>query len=170
MLSIGVFTYSIKPRGSVVHAVALTEALVAAGHDATLYALGKPGARLYRPLACPVVLLPAGAAPADPDALIQQRIGEFVDGCARLARRHDVVHAQDCLAANALLALRDRGVGSGSIVRTVHHVERFESPYLARLPAPVDRRGRRALQREPRHLGRRARRVRAPVAPRPQRR
>jgi glycosyltransferase-like protein len=130
MLSVGVFTYSTKPRGSVVHAMALTEALVAAGHDATLYALCKPGAQLHRPLACPLVLLPATAAPADPDALIQQRIGEFVDGCERLARRHDVVHAQDCLAANALLALRGRGTGSGSIVRTVHHVERFESPYL----------------------------------------
>jgi glycosyltransferase-like protein len=129
MLSVGIFTFSTKPRGSVVHAVSLAEALVAAGHDATLYALCKPGASMYRTPACPVELIPAGPAAADVDALIRQRIGEFVAGVRRLARPHDIVHAQDCLAANALLALHSSGIGT--IVRTVHHVERFDSPYLA---------------------------------------
>src|SRR5258708_34408688 len=126
MLSVGVYTYSTRPRGSVVHAMSLAEALVAAGHDATLYALCKPGASLYRPLACPVELIPAAAAPADPDALIRQRIEELVCGLRRLARRHDIFHAQDCLAANALLAARSGA--SAPVVRTVHHVERFDSP------------------------------------------
>jgi glycosyltransferase-like protein len=129
MLSVGIYTYSTKPRGSVVHAMCLAEALVAAGHDATLYALGKPGADVYRALACPVELIPAAAAPADADALIRQRIEEFAAGFRRSARRHDIFHAQDCLAANALLAVRSPGMGP--IVRTVHHVEHFESPYLA---------------------------------------
>ena len=128
MLSVGVYTYSTRPRGSVVHAMSLAEALVASGHDATLYALCKPGGSFYRPLACPVELIPAAAAPADPDALIRQRIEEFVRGLGRLGRRHDIFHAQDCLAANALLAARS--AGSAPVVRTVHHVERFDSPYL----------------------------------------
>jgi glycosyltransferase-like protein len=129
MLSIGIYTYSTRPRGSVVHAVSLAEALIGAGHDATLYALAKPGGRLYRSLACPVELIPAAAAPPEPDALIRQRIDEFVSGIRRAARRHDIFHAQDCLAANALLAVRSPAMGA--VVRTVHHVEQFDSPYLA---------------------------------------
>ncbi len=129
MLSVGIYTYSTKPRGSVVHAINLAEALVAAGHDATLYALGKPGASLYRQPACAVELIPAAAAPADADALIRQRIEELTRGFRSVPMRHDIFHAQDCLAANALLAFRP--TGSGPIVRTVHHVEAFESPYLA---------------------------------------
>jgi glycosyltransferase-like protein len=128
MLSVGVFTYSTKPRGSVVHAVNLAEALVHAGHDATLYALAKPGATLYRPLACPVTLIPAGAAPTNADALIRQRIDEFTSGFRELKMRHDIFHAQDCLAANALLEARTAGIGP--VVRTVHHVEHFPSAYL----------------------------------------
>lgn len=128
MLSIGIYTYSTKPRGSVVHAMSLAEALVAGGHDATLYSLAKPGASLHRTPACPVELIAAAAAPDDPDALIRQRIDELARGIRRIGRRHDAFHAQDCLTANALLAARPQ-VG-GPVVRTVHHVERFESPYL----------------------------------------
>jgi hypothetical protein len=51
-LSIGIFTYSVRPRGSVVHAAALAEALADRGHEVTLYALRKPGDNFYRPLRC----------------------------------------------------------------------------------------------------------------------
>jgi glycosyltransferase-like protein len=132
MLSVGVFTYSTKPRGSVVHAMNLAEALVAAGHDATLYALSKPGARLHRTPACPVELIPAQSAPTEADVLIRQRIAEFAAGFERLDKRHDIFHAQDCLATNALLLWRSwRSSGIGPVARTVHHVERFDSSYLA---------------------------------------
>jgi glycosyltransferase-like protein len=127
MTSIGLFTYSTRPRGSVVHAVCLGEALTRAGHQVTLYALGKSGATFYRPAACPVVLFPAGEAPADAESLVRQRIGELRSGFASRAMRHDVFHAQDCLAASALLEAR---LG-GPLVRTVHHVDRFDNPYLA---------------------------------------
>jgi len=43
MLSIGIFTYSSKPRGSVVHAAHLAEALQRRGADVTLYALSNRG-------------------------------------------------------------------------------------------------------------------------------
>jgi glycosyltransferase-like protein len=75
-----------------------------------------------------VELIAAGTAPVDADALIRQRIDELSRGFRSLPMRHDVFHAQDCLAANALLAFRPAGLGP--IVRTVHHVEAFESPYL----------------------------------------
>ena len=41
----------------------------------------------------------------------------------------DIVHAQDCISANAALDLRDEGVIE-HVVRTVHHVDEFISPSL----------------------------------------
>jgi len=127
--SIGLFTYSTKPRGSVVHACYLADALTARGHDVTLYALSKAGDRLYREVSCPVVYLPAAPAPTQPDALIAQRIQEVTDGVQRLRPRRHVYHAEDCLVASGLLAL-DGAYGLSPVVRTLHHWEHFESAYL----------------------------------------
>jgi glycosyltransferase-like protein len=129
MTSIALFTYSVKPRGSVVHAACLAEALVAEGAEVTLYALAKPGDRFFRPLRCPLVTFDAAPAPADPGRLIEQRIAELHAGLRGLSAQHDVYHAEDCLTASALLSV---GLSRYSpVVRTVHHVERFENPYLA---------------------------------------
>lgn len=129
MRSIGIFTYSTKPRGSVVHAACLAEALQRQGVQVTLYALSKDGDDFFRPLSCKLQLIPAQPAGSDVDALIRQRIAEFRVGIRTLAVRHDICHAEDCLAANALVAARAELQGA-KLVRTVHHVERFESPYL----------------------------------------
>jgi glycosyltransferase-like protein len=129
MTSIGLFTYSTKPRGSVVHATYLAEALTARGHDVTLYALSKQGDRLYRELGCAVVYLRAEPAPLEADALIAQRIREVAGGVSCVVPRHDVYHAEDCLVASGLLATK-HGLGGAPIVRTLHHLEHFESPYL----------------------------------------
>lgn len=127
MTSIGLFTYSTKPRGSVVHACCLAEALTARGHDVTLYALSKAGDRLFRELSCPVHYLRAEVAPPDAEALIAQRIREVVEGVGELSPRHDIYHAEDCLVASGLLSVKKR---LGPIVRTLHHYEHFESRYL----------------------------------------
>ena len=129
MLSIGIFTYSSKPRGSVVHAACLAEALQRRGADVTLYALSKPGDDFYRGLSCKIRLIPAEAAPSGMDALIAQRVTEFQRGIRSLSVRHRICHAEDCLAANALV-LSKVELGAARVVRTVHHVERFESAYL----------------------------------------
>ena len=129
MLSVGIFTYSTKPRGSVVHAACLAEALQRKGAQVTLYALSKAGDGFYRPLSCALRLIPAEPAPVEVDALIRQRIAEFCTGIAELRVRHAICHAEDCLAANALVAAKSV-LGAAAIVRTVHHVEHFESPYL----------------------------------------
>ncbi len=128
-LSVGIFTYSSRPRGSVVHAACLAEALSALGHDVTLYALCKHGDGFFRRVRCALRLLPAAPAESSTDDLIRQRIAEFHAGLAALSPRHDIWHAEDCLAANALLASAN-GERPFPIVRTVHHVERFDSPYL----------------------------------------
>jgi len=129
MLSIGIFTYSTKPRGSVVHAAGLAEALQRRGAEVTLYALSKALDGFYRSLSCGLRLLPAEPAPTEVDALIRQRIAEFRAGLSVLRPRHDICHAEDCLAANALAAAKAELSGA-AVVRTVHHVEHFESPYL----------------------------------------
>jgi len=129
MLSVGIFTYSTKPRGSVVHAACLAEALQRSGARVALYALSKAGDHFFRPVSCELRLIPAEPAPAEVDALIRQRIAEFRTGIRGIDVRHEICQAEDCLAANALVAARDELHGA-KLVRTVHHVEHFDSPYL----------------------------------------
>jgi glycosyltransferase-like protein len=132
-LSIGLYTYSTQPRGSVVHCAALADALCARGHSVTVYALAKPGAEsFFRALDAQLVLIACESKPATMEALIEQRIREFARCVRELMPEHDVHHAQDCLAANALLRSRPR---QGAVVRTVHHVEQFESPSLTQCQA-----------------------------------
>lgn len=133
MLNIALLTYSTQPRGSVVHTWELAEALTHLGQSVRIYALDKTGAGCDRPLASDLRLIPARPAPADIDQLIQQRIQEFVAFIAAdIAAENDpadIYHAQDCIGANALIHLRDRGL-IPHVIRTVHHVEAYQSPYL----------------------------------------
>ena len=128
--SVGLFTYSTVPRGSVVHTAHLADGLVEAGWDVTLYALDKDGRGFFRPTRARQCLVPAGPAPgADTAALVAQRTEELADYLLRARPLHDLFHAQDCLSASGLLAVRARGLPV-RIVRTVHHVERFVDPDL----------------------------------------
>jgi glycosyltransferase-like protein len=130
-LRIAMLTYSVKPRGGVVHAIAVAEALSLRGHEVELFAVGQPGERFFRPPAVPCTVI----VHTPPDAPFDERIGALIAGYARglrepLARgRFDVVHAQDCISANAALLLRDDGVVA-RVLRTVHHVDSFVSPSL----------------------------------------
>ena len=56
--SVGLFTYSTLPRGSVVHTAQLADALVDAGWDVTVYALDKDGRGFFRPLRARLRLVP----------------------------------------------------------------------------------------------------------------
>ena len=128
-MKIALLTYSTKPRGSVVHTWELAEALTALGHAVCIYALDKDDSGCDHTLSCPIRLIPAQPAPTEIDALIQQRIQEFVDFLTSEAETFDIHHAQDCIGANALIHLRQAGRLS-AVVRTVHHVEDYASPYL----------------------------------------
>lgn len=128
-LCIALFTYSTKPRGSVVHTLELAEALTSLGHNVCVYALSKDGSGFDRPLSCRTYLIPTQPAPADMDALIRQRIQEFVAYLIQHPPNCDIYHAQDCLSANALASLRQQNSIS-HFVRTVHHVEEYSSIYL----------------------------------------
>ena len=131
-MKIAMLTYSVKPRGGVVHAVEVSEALARRGHDVELMALGRPGED--------AVPRDAGAGADRPPhaggrpvrrAASRRMIEAYSEGLRPLlgGGRFDIVHAQDCLSANAALALRDEGAIE-HVIRTVHHVDDFTSPSL----------------------------------------
>ncbi|MBE9077304.1 MSMEG_0565 family glycosyltransferase [Romeria aff. gracilis LEGE 07310] len=128
-LKIALLTYATKPRGSVIHTLELAEALHRLGHQPCVFALDKTGQGFGRSLLSKVALVPASPCDQGIEALIQQRIGEFVRYFQQHRDRYDIYHAQDCLSANALAQLRDQGQ-LPHFVRTVHHIEAFQSPYL----------------------------------------
>ncbi len=123
-------TYSTKPRGGVVHALSLAEALGDRGHDVELWALSADGARFFRRPRVPAHLVPVERRPdEDVEARILRYAETLADGL-RAAGPADVHHAEDCLSARALLALRDEG-RIPAVVRTVHHIDDFASDVLA---------------------------------------
>jgi len=128
-LRIALLTYATKPRGSVVHTIELANALTELGHTVGVFALDKDGKGFERSPRCTTHLIPTTPAPHEMDALIQQRIQEFITGLNAISTSYDIYHAQDCISANALLQWRgDRE--NIPIIRTVHHVDDYESPYL----------------------------------------
>ena len=120
-------TYSVKPRGGVVHALEVAEALARRGHEAHLFALARADEELFRPADVRLVRYEPIDAPFD--ERIQWMIEAYAGGLRTLLRGYDIVHAQDCLSANAALTLRDDGV-IDHLIRTVHHVDDFTSPSL----------------------------------------
>ncbi|ELS03927.1 glycosyltransferase, MSMEG_0565 family [Xenococcus sp. PCC 7305] len=128
-LRIALFTYSTKPRGGVIHTLELAEALQEAGQEVCIYALDKDNIGFHRPLKCPSKLVPTQPAADSIDKLIEQRIAEFIDYLSNETDKYDIYHSQDCISANALKVLRDQQM-IPSFLRTVHHIDDFNSPYL----------------------------------------
>jgi glycosyltransferase-like protein len=129
-LRIAMLTYSARARGGPVHALEVAEALERRGHEVELVALGRPGDGFFRHPHVPARIIRHQPPDLPFDERVQAMIAAYRDGLAEsLADRFDVVHAQDCLSANAALDLRDIGVVP-HVIRTVHHVDAFRSPSL----------------------------------------
>ncbi|GHE07132.1 MSMEG_0565 family glycosyltransferase [Klenkia taihuensis] len=122
-MRIALLTYSTKPRGGVVHTLALAEAMARAGHVVHVWSLGRGGdAAFFRPVdpAVELRLVPFPDVPGeDVGARILRSIA--VLAAAFEDADYDVVHAQDCISANAV----------PDCVRTVHHLDTFTTPELA---------------------------------------
>jgi glycosyltransferase-like protein len=129
-LRIALLTHSTNPRGGVVHAIELGDALRAMGQDVSLVA-PDPGARgLFRATRCRYEAVPAVPCDGGLVALVRQRIGEYVAWFEDPETpRYDIYHAQDSISANALAVLVRRGLIPG-FVRTVHHLDHFDEPEL----------------------------------------
>src|SRR5436305_901220 len=125
-MKIALLTHSVNPRGGVVHAMELGQALQSRGHAVTLLAPAAPGQRLFRDTPCRVELADAPPASADLADTVRSRIVALRDHLAALLRNEsfDVLHAHEGIGGNALADLRASG-RIGGHVRTVHHLDRF---------------------------------------------
>lgn len=123
-MRIALLTYSTKPRGGVVHTLALAEAMARAGHEVHVWSLGRGGdAAFFRPLDPAVVprLIPFPDVPGEDVGARILRSIQVLAAAFDDDADWDVVHAQDCISANAV----------PDCVRTVHHLDRFTTPELA---------------------------------------
>ena len=134
-LRIAMLAHSTNPRGGVVHAMQLSEALVALGHEVVLHAPDVTAAGFFRAPKCETRTFPVAPAPADVFAMVERRIADYVAHFSQhQARGFDLYHAHDGISGNALVTLKDRGLIPG-FVRTVHHIDDFADLRLAQLQA-----------------------------------
>jgi glycosyltransferase-like protein len=152
---VALLTYSVKPRGGVVHTLALAEALHGDGYPVRVFALGDPGAGFYRTVRAPVTIVPAPPALPTLEERVFASVDALTGALAGQAAAYPVMHAQDCISARAACAVRDANTAGGPVVmrdantaggpvvmrdantaggpvviRTVHHVDDFTSPSL----------------------------------------
>lgn len=125
-LRIALLTYSTRPRGGVVHTLALAEALAKLGEDVHVWTLGRGGdTTFFRPVdpAVTVHAVPFHAGEDEPvGARILRSIDVLREAFEPTRTGYDIVHAQDCISANAALPC----------LRTIHHLDNFTTPELAR--------------------------------------
>lgn len=132
-LRIAMLSHSTNPRGGVVHAMQLSEALAALGHEVVLHAPDAKGSGFFRTPACGAMCIPVGPAPGDMTRMVEQRIAEYVGHFEdRSVRDFDIFHAHDGISGNALATLKERGL-IPAFARTVHHIDQFADPRLMEL-------------------------------------
>ena len=128
---VGLVTYSVKPRGGVVHTLALAEVLHAAGYPVRVIALGDPAAGFFRPVAVPFTIIEAPASLPTLEERVFANVDALTAGLGDLAADFPILHTQDCISARAAARVRDAAAGPPPVVvRTVHHVDDFTSPSL----------------------------------------
>jgi glycosyltransferase-like protein len=132
-LRIAILAHSTNPRGGVVHALELGDALCRLGHRATVHAPDAGGCGFFRNALARTVCVAASPAGRCVAAMVETRIADYLHHFERAEHRSfDVWHAQDGISANALATLRERGLIAG-FARTVHHVDDFADSRIAAL-------------------------------------
>lgn len=122
-MRVALLTYSTKPRGGVVHTLHLAEALARLGADVTVWSLARAGDRgFFREVDAAVAVRLVEFTDHAGDT-VTDRIVRSIDVLARAftPADYDIVHAQDCISANAV----------GRCIRTIHHLDQFTTPVLA---------------------------------------
>ena len=128
---VGLVTYSVKPRGGVVHTLALAEALHAAGYPVRVIALGDPAAGFFRPVAAPFTIIEAPPSLPTLEERVFANVDALAAGLGDVVADLPILHTQDCISARAAARVRDAAAGPPPVVvRTVHHVDDFTSPSL----------------------------------------
>ncbi|WP_119696592.1 MSMEG_0565 family glycosyltransferase [Microbacterium halotolerans] len=118
-------TYSTKPRGGVVHTLAVSEALAALGHDVEVWTLGRGQDTAFFREVDPRVRVRVVPFDGCDGETVAERIERSIDAMSRaFSSDADIVHAQDCISANAV------GAAGRPYVRTIHHLDAFTTPRL----------------------------------------
>jgi glycosyltransferase-like protein len=128
---VALITYNTKSRGGVNHTLALGEALHAQDYPVLVVGLGDPAAGFFRPVAAPTLIVPAPVVPPGTglEAKVDANIDALEAALVDVAGRFPILHAQDCISARAAARVRDAGA-SATVVRTVHHVDDFDTAKL----------------------------------------
>jgi glycosyltransferase-like protein len=131
---IALTTYSVKPRGGVVHTLELAEALADLGADVTVIAMGDPDVGFFREVGVPTHIVQAPAGGRTLDERVPLWIAAMAEGLESMRGDFDIVHSQDCISARAAARVRDgqirRGETAFELIRTVHHVDDFTTQSL----------------------------------------
>lgn len=131
-MRIALYTYNTKPRGGVVHTLALAEALKEQGCSVTVFALGANGERqFFRPVRTETKVFPFAVQQHEAfESRILRYIDTYAEGLSQESlEAFDIHHVQDCISANALHRLMTQG-RIPFFVRTVHHLDDFTTPAL----------------------------------------
>ena len=116
MSRIALLCHSTNPRGGVVHALELGQALDRLGHEAVIHAPDASGRGFFRHPSCATRPIPARTLPgaAGTLALVETRVADYLRHFAEPSqRRFDVFHAQDGISGNALATLKEEGLIGG---------------------------------------------------------
>lgn len=133
-LRIAILSHSTNPRGGVVHALELAEALVVLGHEAVVHAPDPSGRGFFRSTRCETVSVMAKSqAFRNVADMVETRINDYAAHFENPAnRRFDVFHAHDGISGNALANLYEGRLIHG-FARTVHHIDDFTDARVAAL-------------------------------------
>jgi glycosyltransferase involved in cell wall biosynthesis len=130
-MRIAMMTYSIIPRGGVVHASRLAEHLADLDVEVELFALCNTNGmeleneiKFYRPLNIPYSIYPFTQQSQDVIAYVKQMINEYEEN---LPNDFDIYHTHDCVGANALCSLKSTNKINVPTVRTIHHLDSFQN-------------------------------------------
>jgi glycosyltransferase-like protein len=129
-LRVAMLTHSTLPRGGVVHAMNLSEALEDLGVETVLHAPDSSGCGFFRNPRCEAIAFPVEPAPRETADMVEQRIDDYLRWFRRLENRgFDLYHTHDGIGGNALATLKEEGL-IPAFVRTVHHIDEFSDPRL----------------------------------------
>ena len=122
-MRVALVTYSTKPRGGVVHTLNLAEALAELGIDVAVWSLARRGDKGFFRAVDPRVAVRLVDFPEVDGESVTERIVRSIESLRHsfAAADYDIVHAQDCISANAV----------GPCIRTIHHLDEFTTPVLA---------------------------------------
>ncbi|MFQ6106859.1 MAG: MSMEG_0565 family glycosyltransferase [Thermoplasmata archaeon] len=131
-MKVAMLTYSTKPRGGVVHALSISEALLDLGVDVHLFSLRKWRERAYPHGFFRKTDVPFDIFPYRARGQINEDVKRMISTYDKnLSPDFDIYHTQDCIGGNALSQLKVRS--DAPTVRTIHHVDEFRGPALTKL-------------------------------------